>query len=234
MNCAEAGRLLNPYVDGELELRSALAVEEHLQGCSRCQVSAAGLHALRAAVNRACEPPLAPARLRASVRRSLSSAAPAAPAVWRHPWLVAAPGIAALLLAIWMLLAQPWQGPAASHAADGARVVYHVASNDNVSAILRTLKNHLDAAPGLQVVVVAHNNGIEFLLQGAVDEGGRPYAAAVRDFRQRGVEFRVCTNTLTRRHIDAAAVIPEAVLVPSGIVEISRLQSREGYTYLRL
>ncbi|MFN3565196.1 MAG: DsrE family protein, partial [Burkholderiaceae bacterium] len=63
---------------------------------------------------------------------------------------------------------------------------------------------------------------------------GRPYAEIVRDFRERGVEFRVCTNTLTRRQIDTAAVIPEAVLVPSGIAEISRLQAREGYVYLRL
>jgi hypothetical protein len=55
----------------------------------------------------------------------------------------------------------------------------------------------------------------------------------VRELRERGVEFRVCTNTLTRKHIDARTVVPEAVLVPSGIAEMSRLQGREGYTYLR-
>jgi intracellular sulfur oxidation DsrE/DsrF family protein len=86
----------------------------------------------------------------------------------------------------------------------------------------------------LHAVVVAHNAGIEFLLRGARDENGRPYEEIVRDFRERGVEFRVCGNTLKRRRIDTTAVIPEAVLVPSGIAELARLQGREGYVYLRL
>jgi intracellular sulfur oxidation DsrE/DsrF family protein len=78
------------------------------------------------------------------------------------------------------------------------------------------------------------NSGIRFLLQGAADADGKPYVTLLRDYRERGVEFRVCTNTLTRQQIATSAVVPEAVLVPSGIAEIGRLQGREGYTYLRL
>lgn len=54
------------------------------------------------------------------------------------------------------------------------------------------------------------------------------------EFRARGVEFRVCNNSLSRRQIEADAVIPQAVVVPSGIAQTSRLQSREQYVYLRL
>lgn len=231
MNCEEAGRLLHPYADSELELQAALAVEQHLQGCARCRASFAGLTALRAALARACEPERAPPPLRARILRDLAGrAAPTADR--RRDWLAAAPGIAALALVAGLLLAQPWRAQTA--AGDRAHVVFHIATADNLSANLRTLKNHLDASPGLHAVVVAHNAGVEFLLRGARDETGRPYAEIVRDFRERGVEFRVCTNTLTRRQIDTAAVIPEAVLVPSGIAEISRLQAREGYVYLRL
>ncbi len=56
----------------------------------------------------------------------------------------------------------------------------------------------------------------------------------MRRFLERGVEFRVCFNTLERRKLDAAALIPEARLVPSGIAEIGRLQAEEGYSYMRL
>jgi intracellular sulfur oxidation DsrE/DsrF family protein len=233
MNCIDTGRLLNAYADGELDLQSVVAIEAHLQSCARCRASAGGLRALHAAIHRACEPASAPARLRAAVRADLAAPAVARPPASRAAWIAAAPGIAALLVAGWILVAQPWQGPA-SAAPDANRVVYHIASSENVDASLRTLKNHLDAAPGLHVVVVAHNNGIEFLLEGARDGTGRPYVAALQDLRERGVEFRVCTNTLTRRQIDARKVVREAVLVPSGIAEISRLQGREGYTYLRL
>jgi hypothetical protein len=48
------------------------------------------------------------------------------------------------------------------------------------------------------------------------------------------VEFRVCSNALTRAHIATHTVTPEAVRVPSGIAEIGSLQGREGYTYLRV
>lgn len=233
MNCAEAGGLLHAYADSELELQAALAVEAHLQECARCRSSFAGVTALRSALARACEPERAPPQLRARILRDLAGRGAPAPAVERkRNWLLAAPGIAALVLVAGLLLVQPWRTHATAD--NASRVVFHIATADNLAANLRTLKNHLDASPGLHAVVVAHNAGIEFLLRGARDETGRPYAEIVRDFRERGVEFRVCTNTLTRRQIDTAAVIPEAVLVPSGIAEISRLQGREGYVYLRL
>jgi hypothetical protein len=234
MNCVGCGRLLNAYADGELELETALSIEEHVQSCARCRGSFESLRAVSAALGRACGLERAPQRLRDRLRSRLAGAAasPRAPA-WRSSALLAVPGIVALALAGWLMLAEPWR-EGRPIAATPTRVVYHMATGENTGAALRTLKNHLDAAPGLKVVVVAHNNGIEFLLRGARDEAGRHYAAIVREFRTQGVEFRVCTNTLTRRQIDTKEVIDEAVLVPSGIAEIGRLQGQEGYLYLRL
>jgi hypothetical protein len=233
VNCTETQGLLDAYIDGELELHSSLTLEAHLQGCARCSARAQGLHALRGALSRACEPAVAPRSLRQSVRGGLAQATSAAPKT-RGLWLAAAPGVAGLLVAGWLLITQPWHVPHSMMAAAPDRVVYHIAGGENIDASLRTLKNHLDATPGLHVVVVAHNDGIRFLLDDARDGSGQAYGAVLRELRNRGVEFRVCTNTLTRRQIDTRAVVPEAVLVPSGIAEISRLQGREGYTYLRL
>jgi intracellular sulfur oxidation DsrE/DsrF family protein len=233
MNCTRIAPLLDAYAHGELDAPTAREVEAHVTECGRCRASLRGQQALQAALAQAASEDRAPASLRARIRRRLAAETGGAPAPERRDWLLAAPGLAALALAGYLLFAPP-RSPSSGQAAGQARVVYHVAAAGNVSAVLRTLTNHLDATPGLKVVVVAHNDGIEFLLAGARDESGTEYAARVRELRRRGVEFRVCGNTLTRRQIDAGAVIAEAMLVPSGIAEISRLQSQEGYTYLRL
>lgn len=242
MNCNDTRAMLGAFVDGELDLQGSMAVEAHLRECGKCRAAFDGVQALRAAIARACEPSVAPARLRRAVQVAAGAPAGAATARATHAtpvgalgrWLSAAPGVAALFVAGWLALAQPWDQADALDDDRGMRVVYHIASGDHVQASLRTLRNHLDATPGLSVVVVAHSDGVQFLLHGASDSDGQPFVPVVRDLRERGVEFRVCTNTLTRRRIDATSVVPEAVLVPSGIAEIGRLQGREGYVYLRL
>jgi intracellular sulfur oxidation DsrE/DsrF family protein len=35
------------------------------------------------------------------------------------------------------------------------------------------------------------------------------------------------------RKIDRKRVIPEATIVPSGVAEVARLQSQEGYAYIK-
>ena len=47
MTCHETGQLLHPYVDGELDLTTSLAVEEHLAGCADCTTYFQNLQDLR-------------------------------------------------------------------------------------------------------------------------------------------------------------------------------------------
>ncbi|MDP1717875.1 MAG: DsrE family protein [Burkholderiales bacterium] len=47
------------------------------------------------------------------------------------------------------------------------------------------------------------------------------------------MQFDVCQITLRNRKLDKSKFIPEASFVPSGVAEITRLQQREGYAYLR-
>jgi intracellular sulfur oxidation DsrE/DsrF family protein len=82
-------------------------------------------------------------------------------------------------------------------------------------------------------VVVALGPGVDFLLRDAKDERGNPYEPMIDDLVMAGVEFRVCNNTLTARHIDPARVHPDATLVESGAAEITRLQYAEGYAYFK-
>ncbi len=113
------------------------------------------------------------------------------------------------------------------------KVVYHVNDASNATAALKNIRNHLDASPRASIVLVAHGAGIDFLLDGAIDKEGTPYDVAVRALVKRGVGFRVCNNTLQGRQIDPGRVLPEAVIVPSGVAELSRLQAQEGYVYIK-
>lgn len=228
--CSGHAALLDPYVDGELDLAQAMAVEEHLQSCTQCSARLGRLTSLRTALRRSAPLEAAPRSLRRAVKAQVGDREPRTAIPWRWGFVLAAPGCAALVLALWLAFA----GPAPEPAQETARVVYHISNSATAGAALRTLSNHLNAAPEVKVVVVAHNDGVDFLLRGALDEAGQPYELAVRRFLDRGVEFRVCYNTLERRRIGAREVIPAASLVPSGIAEISRLQSKEGYSYMRL
>jgi intracellular sulfur oxidation DsrE/DsrF family protein len=232
MNCANTSRLLDAYVDGELDLPSALAVEEHLEGCSRCRSLRANLLALQSAVRRNAGFETAPEGLRERLRARYAKESDAR--VPGRSWLAhAVPALGAVAVVALIGYTGHEQTRVAPEQ-EKTRIVYHMTSSDTAGAALRTLGNHLDAAPDVAVVVVAHNNGVDFLLRGARDETGQLLETTVRRFRERGVEFRVCGNTLVRRKIESSEVIQDARLVPSGIAEIARLQGQEGYVYLRL
>ena len=114
------------------------------------------------------------------------------------------------------------------------KVVYHI-NDTGAQAVnaLRNVGNHLEVNPKAKIVVVTHAQGVDFLFDGAKDGNGNPYNIAVEDLKGRGVQFDVCEITLRNRKIDKRRFIPEATYVPSGVAEITRLQQREGFAYLR-
>lgn len=144
------------------------------------------------------------------------------------------PILAALMLSVApMASAGPLAEAAGPSASAEEKVVYHVNDSDNATAAMRNVKNHLNAAPDAKIVIVTHSKGIDFLLQGAADKNGNPYEPMVQGLKAKGVDFRVCNNTLVSRKIDPKTVLPEASIVPSGVAEIGRMQAKEGYVYLK-
>lgn len=139
------------------------------------------------------------------------------------------PRRAALCLAAGLLVS-----PLLALAQEGVKVVYHL--NEGVqqaSRAIGNIRNHLNAEPKTRIVVVTHGPGIDFLLDGAQDAQGRDFSGAVGELAGRGVEFRVCNNTLEGRRIPKERVVMEAKVVPSGVAEVGRLQAKEGFVYLR-
>ena len=127
-----------------------------------------------------------------------------------------------------------WSAPKEATKDEPVKVVYHVSESiDQATAALRNVRNHLSADPTVKIAVVTHANGIDFLLDGAKDKNGNLFDANVQELVKKGVEFKVCKITLERRMIDPKRVIEEAKLLPSGVAEVSRLQAKEGYVYLK-
>ena len=122
----------------------------------------------------------------------------------------------------------------AQAADDVIKTVYHMSEGiPQASRAINNIRNHLAADPKAKIVVVTHGLGIDFLLDGATNQMEQPFAGAIGELAARGVEFRVCNNTLVSRKIDPARVAMEAKIVPSGVAEVARLQAREGFVYLR-
>lgn len=114
------------------------------------------------------------------------------------------------------------------------KVVYHINNTEQQAMdALRNIGNHLEVNPKAKIVVVSHARGVDFLMSDAKDKDGNPYNIRVEQLKAQGVQFDICEITLRNRKLDKGKFIPEATYVPSGVAEITRLQQREGYAYLR-
>jgi intracellular sulfur oxidation DsrE/DsrF family protein len=114
------------------------------------------------------------------------------------------------------------------------KVVYHLSEGvPQASRAIGNIRNHLAADPTAKIVVVTHGLGIDFLIDGATNQQDQPFAGGVSDLANKGVEFRVCNNTLVSRKISADKLLMEAKVVPSGVAEVAKLQAKEGFVYLR-
>jgi len=113
------------------------------------------------------------------------------------------------------------------------KVVYHVSDADaQALAALRNVRNHLDTDPTAKIIVVTHAQGVDFLMEGAKDKNGSPYAGPVSALKSRGVTFEVCEITLKTRNLKKDLFIQEADFTPSGVVRLTKLQ-QQGYAYIR-
>ena len=118
----------------------------------------------------------------------------------------------------------------------GDKVVYHI--DDAVHQAtkgLRNIRNHLDVAPETKIIVVTHADGVDFLMENAKDKKNPniDYASLVSALKARGVRFEVCEITLRNRNLKKEQFNMDAEFTPSGVARIAKLQTRDGYAYIK-
>ncbi len=119
------------------------------------------------------------------------------------------------------------------HAQD-VKAVYHITTGvETAAGALSNIQNHLDADPKVKIVVVTNGAGIDFLLLDAKDSRGREFSSPVSTLAARGVEFRVCENTLNTRNLTIDQLLMETKIVPSGVAEAANLQAKLGFVYIK-
>lgn len=110
------------------------------------------------------------------------------------------------------------------------RIIMQLSSSDTLvwKGLMNNLK-HLKSGWGdsLQIEVVAHGPGIEMLMQGKTTQQKK-----IAEFKQMGVVFVACENTMKEKNIAKEAIIPEAGFVRMGIGEIV-MKQEQGWSYIK-
>jgi len=138
-----------------------------------------------------------------------------------------------------------------AHAADAAKVVYHADFADprRFSAMLTSINNMVTHYQNelidydVRIVFVAH--GIRFVTDDKLS--GTPFEedAAMAERRQnnagrlqalhsvQGVKLELCDITRSQTGLDPDRLYEGVELVPSGVVQLAKLQS-EGFAYIKI
>ncbi len=202
MNCTDVRTRLHPYLDRELDLESALAVERHLAACAECRAAFESHSALQAGIRRHARYHAAPPALVARIRAELERQSPA-PRRWRlgwprpGQWLPFGAAVAATALLSWTAALQYAAGGADERLAEQviaghARAVLTAHRVDVASSDRHTVKPWLSSKLDFSPAVVDLANAGFPLDGGRLDYvAGRPVATLCYRYRQHTIDLFV-------------------------------------------
>src|SRR5690554_339592 len=93
--------------------------------------------------------------------------------------------------------------------------------------VIGQINNILEALPNTKIEMVCHSEGLPMLVttQSKV-------ATHVKALHDKGVIFAACENTMKRNNLTKEDLLPESIIVPSGLAEII-LKQEAGWTYIK-
>lgn len=104
MNCTEAAELIDPYVDGELDLVKTLDIENHIRNCAKCAAMHRNIATLRSSMREQMTYFRAPVGLEQRIRMNIPELKnePRGMAFLFRKSLAIAAGIALVVTTIWL------------------------------------------------------------------------------------------------------------------------------------
>lgn len=109
------------------------------------------------------------------------------------------------------------------------KIVVQLVSGDTAvqRGALTQVHHALLEAPNSKIEVVCHSGGIVIL-----QSSKTTLANEIKDLQNQGVQFAACANSMRLRKIDKSDIVPQAIIVPAGVIEIVDKQSK-GWAYLK-
>jgi hypothetical protein len=94
---------------------------------------------------------------------------------------------------------------------------------------IKNVNNYVNALTGEEysVAIVINGNAIEYLRHTIC-----PQYETIKKLCSGNLRIYACNNAIREHGIEPTELIPEAVVVPAGIVHIVKLQ-RDGYAYVK-
>lgn len=110
------------------------------------------------------------------------------------------------------------------------QIVFQLTSADTSlhRLTIRQINNALTEAPNSTVELVCHGAGITFL-----QTSKTLVADKIAELKNKGVSFAACENTIRDRNIDKADILPQAMFVPAGVIELADKQAK-GWSYIKM
>jgi hypothetical protein len=130
-----------------------------------------------------------------------------------------------LLICPALLLAQgKKQNDALKH-----RIVIQFNEADSVSQVrsLMQVENIRKVWPEAEIEVVCLGGGLDLLTTKSCKVNAR-----IDEWKQKGVMFAACNNTMNLRGIKAEDLIPQAVVIPSAVIELA-IKQEAGWSYFK-
>ncbi|RQS64115.1 hypothetical protein DID96_29045 [Burkholderia sp. Bp8963] len=123
-------------------------------------------------------------------------------------------------------------GEAAAQAAEAPRVVYHVDDVASMRDALNNIKSQIAVTPNARIILLVNGRGIFALVKGEGDRQGE-YGSTVAELAAKGVRFDACGTAMRKNNVVESMLVPNVTVVPSGVVELTRLQTVEHFAYIK-
>jgi uncharacterized protein len=121
---------------------------------------------------------------------------------------------------------------AAVESVDEPHVVYHVDEEASMRDALNNISSQIAQSPNAHITLLANGRGVVVLAKGEGDRQG-DYAETISALQAKGVKFVACATAMKKNNLPESSLLPNVSTVPSGVVELTRLQTVEHYAYIK-